>query len=337
MKKIIICLLLSTFGYFQLAGQEIKPQEDKYPYKLPIWGDKAYERGYKLQLPFGIGVNYVYNEMYLDISEFGMSINGVDMSPWLNKETLGFQQTVATSNGINFRLDGWILPFLNVYGLFSQVSGSTSVKLAPNLGGIQFPEFGSDVDFDASAYGLGATLVYGYKNYFISWDINHSWTETELLTKQVGVLTSSARLGRAFNMKKDRRLAFYVGMMYRNFTKAEGNSGSIKFNEALPGIDEAYTNWYDGLTPLQQRTLDKVYDSMEKAVYDKTGQEISLGNGEILTGDVGYFIKKDLVQTMSIQFGGQFEFNKHWALRGEFGIADELKFILFGMNYRFGF
>lgn len=283
-------------------------------------GDKVYGRGYDLPLPIGIGVNYVFNEMFLDISEFGMSINNVDLSPWLNMESLGFQKTVATSSGVNLRIDGWVLPFLNVYGLFSQVSGSTSVRLAPAFGGIKFPEFGSTVDFDASAYGLGATLVYGYKNYFISGDINHSWTSTELLTKQVGVLTMSGRVGRSFKLKRDQRVVLYIGLMYRNFTKAEGNSGSIKLNEALPGIEDAYNNWYNGLTPIQQKTLNRVYNQIEDAVYDKTGEAIDIGEGNLFSSDIGYNIKKELIQTTSFQFGGQFEFDKRWALGENLGL-----------------
>lgn len=337
MKKSIFLILLVCIASFRLQAQETQEtKSDKYPYHLPIWGDKVYERGYDLPLPIGIGVNYVFNEMFLDISEFGMSINNVDLSPWLNMESLGFQKTVATSSGVNLRIDSWILPFLNVYGLFSQVYGSTSVRLAPVFGGITFPEFGSTVDFDASAYGLGATLVYGYKNYFISGDINHSWTSTELLTKQVGVLTLSGRVGRSFKLKRDQRVVFYVGMMYRNFTKAEGNSGSIKLNEALPGIEDAYNNWYNGLTPIQQKTLNRVYNQIEDAVYDKTGEAIDIGEGNLFSSDIGYNIKKELIQTTSFQFGGQFEFDKRWALRGEFGIAKEIKFILFGINYRLG-
>lgn len=337
MKKAIFFILFVSSTVLTLRAQEIKETKpDIYPYHLPIWGDKAYERGYDLPLPIGIGVNYVFNEMFVDISEFGMSLNSVDLSPWLTKETLGFKKTVATSNGINLRIDGWVLPFLNVYGLFSQVSGTTSVSLAPTFGGVTFPEFGSTVGFDASAYGLGATLVYGYKDYFVSGDLNHSWTSTELLTNQVGVLTMSGRVGRSFKFQKERRVVFYVGVMYRNFTKAEGNSGSIKLNEALPGIEDAYNNWYNGLTPIEQKTLNRVYNQIEEAVYDKTGEIIDIGNGNFFRADVGYNIKKELIQTTSFQFGGQFEFNKKWHLRGEFGIAKEIKFILLGINYRFG-
>ncbi|MDC1106412.1 hypothetical protein OAT16_06870 [Prolixibacteraceae bacterium] len=331
MKRTTLFLLISIFFFSPISAQEIETQTETYQYKLPIWGDKAHERGYRLQLPIGIGINYVYNEMFLDITEFNMGINGHDLSQWLTVESLGFTKTRATAAGINIRVDAWVLPFLSVYGLFSKVGGTTSVSLAPFLAGVQFPEFGSTVNFDSNAYGVGGTLVYGYKNFFISADFNHSWSKTDLLTDQVGVLTTSGRLGKAFNLKKDMRLAFYAGIMYRNFTKSEGSGGAIKVNEALPGIDDAYFNWYDELSPAKKAILNGLYDTIE----ENTG--IDVGDGKLVTGDISYFIKKDLIQSISFQFGGQFEFNKHWGLRGEFGIADELKFILVGVNYRLGF
>jgi hypothetical protein len=40
-------------------------------------------------------------------------------------EIIRFSGSVATASAINFRPDIWILPFLNVYGLFSKAKTST--------------------------------------------------------------------------------------------------------------------------------------------------------------------------------------------------------------------
>ncbi|MBK3517034.1 hypothetical protein JIV24_06740 [Carboxylicivirga sp. N1Y132] len=45
----------------------------KYPYVLPIWGQKVADRNIDLQLPFGFNVSYVYNQMTLDLTHFSMN------------------------------------------------------------------------------------------------------------------------------------------------------------------------------------------------------------------------------------------------------------------------
>ncbi len=110
----------------------------KYPYVFPIWGQKAQDRGMgdRLQLPFGISAMYVNSAMQVEVTDFSMTIGD---NPELNEilqnivntETLNFTSTVATVNGINLRGDVWVLPFLNVYGMCSQVTGGTTVSLQP--------------------------------------------------------------------------------------------------------------------------------------------------------------------------------------------------------------
>ena len=43
-----------------------------------------------------------------------------------------------------------------------------------------------------------------------------------------------------------------------------------------------------------------------------------------------------MIQTRTIQFGFNLQFNKHLMFRGEYGISGSQKFILTGLQYRFG-
>ncbi|MBD0402847.1 hypothetical protein [Flammeovirga sp. EKP202] len=304
---------------------------EKYPYTFPIWGEILEEKGIDFPLPAGISVHYVYNEMYLGISEFGMGINGTDLSSILNEETLGFQTTRAYSNGINLRGDLFTLPFLNIYGLFSYVEGGTEVALQPDFGSGKMPLFKSSVIFDAISFGGGMTLNYGYKDYFISADVNYSGTRTDLLENDVNVVVTSLRVGKTFHLKKkDRLVNFYVGAMYRNFNSRETNVGAIQIKEALPGLDEHYNDWYNQLTPIQQRLLDKTIKSINEEY------NLEIGEGGVMNSTVDYHIKKELIKKWTFQFGGQFQLNNKIWLRGEYGVSDYSKFIMTGINYRFG-
>ncbi len=227
--KLIVCILLTSFFSFgQIEMKKDTIPDKTYPYKLPIWGQKAFDKGYgdQLQLPLGVNINYVYANIDMKITEFTLNIGDYDLSDIINIETLNFTEVSANSSGLNYRADAWIFPFMNVYGLFSKISRWTSVRLQPtwkdSLGNVilQLPEFGATVDFDAIAYGAGTTLVFGYQNYFLSTDINNSATDTELLDNQVGVLNLSTRLGYKFDLSRnnpDFFLAAYIGIMNRDF------------------------------------------------------------------------------------------------------------------------
>ncbi|NLR90681.1 MULTISPECIES: hypothetical protein [Flammeovirga] len=304
-------------------------EKKKYPYIFPIWGQQVQDRGIDFPFSAGVSLNYVFNEMYLDITQFSMSIGGIPMDDILNEETLGFKKTRAFTNGGNIRADLFALPFLNVYGLFSYSQGGTEVSLQPQFENVTFPEFGSKVVFNAQTFGGGMTLHYAIKKYFVSVDANYSSSQSALLAQRVGLITSSMRMGRRFQFKNKTKLAFYIGVMYRNFTNNKGNSGSLTIGEALPGLEDGLNNWYEGLTDAQKRVIDRVQDRIDERLEDTPYESIS-------DLDIQYQIKKDLIKKWTFQFGGNYEINKHWMIRGEYGVSDYSKFLLTGVNYRFG-
>lgn len=354
--NILVFMLLVYFISFGQSDMLRDSIPDKvYPYKLPIWGQKAYDKGYgdQLQLPLGFNMNYVYAYIDMKISEFTLNIGDYDLSDIINIETLNFTEVSATSSGLNYRADAWIFPFMNVYGLFSKIQGETSVRLQPTwkdgVGNIilQLPEFGATVDFDAIAYGVGTTLVFGYQNYFLSTDINYSATDTELLDNQVGVLNLSARLGYKFDLSTknpDLFLAAYVGIMNRDFVGAKGSSGSIQFNEVFPNIDSIFNDKIDARIEENNQAianLNPVTDAGEiikLEAQNLTLKEIQTRVNEsgAFSNSINYFIKKEMIQTRTVQFGFNLQLNKHLMFRGEYGISGSQKFILTGLQYRFG-
>ncbi|ANQ49085.1 porin family protein [Flammeovirga yaeyamensis] len=331
MKKLfkVIILLLSTTSIFAQSSDSTQTKK-KYPYVFPILGQQVQDRGIDFPLPAGISLNYVFNEMYLDITQFEMSIAGKDMTDILNEQTLGFKKTRAFTNGLNLRADLFALPFMNVYGLFSRSVGGTEVSLQPQFENVTFPEFSSKVEFDAVTVGGGATFHYAYKKYFVSVDGNYSSSKSALLEQSVGLFTTSMRIGRRFSFKNKTKLAFYIGAMYRNFTNNEGNTGSVTINEALPNLDNQIEEWYNGLTAPQQRIIDRVQARIEERLSDTDYDKIT-------DLPIAYFIKKDLIKQWTFQFGFNYELSKHWSVRGEYGVSDFSKFLLTGVNYRFGF
>lgn len=154
----ILCLLIGNIFTVDAQGYK-EPINDSltWDYSLPIWGKKVVKRGYKLPLPYGFNFMYINTSVSLDITKFKLKIGDGKhqelIDEKLNTETLNFTETKAYFNGVNFRPDFWLLPFLNVYGIVTTGKGSTEVALSPkipygNSGDVlNLPAFGSKVNF----------------------------------------------------------------------------------------------------------------------------------------------------------------------------------------------
>lgn len=352
MRRLIILSLALLYLPLKSYAQTLQ-DSIAYPYVLPIWGDKVAERGMadKLQLPFGLNVNYVNAFVDLEITEFELLLGGRDVSGIINAETLNFQEVSGTTNGVNFRADAWILPFMNVYALVSKVAGGTNVALQPTWKDgtgeimLQLPKFSSSVDFDALAYGLGTTLVFGWNGYFSSVDMNYSVTDTDLLKEQIGYLTMSGRLGHTFGLSKKNKDFFigpYIGMMYRDFVGADGSSGSINFNEVFPELDATFNQKVDDKIASNEDLInDPSTPPVQKLKLQAQNQALTtiqdgVNDSGLFSTKIEYFIRKELIQTITFQFGFNLQINKNWMLRGEYGVADSQRFLLTGLQYRFG-
>ena len=341
----------------QLKEQDTTTVTKEYPYVLPIWGQKLADRGIDMQLPFGLNVNYVYNQMTLELTQFSMNFfDGENLDDIINPETLNFTETVATLNGVNFRFDAWVLPFLNVYGLYSRNRGSTQVSFQPqviekdlgpngNLMEIRTLENPIDVApvyFNTNSFGTGATLIYGWGDgYFVGMDGNVSWSTSDLLEQTVTFAVASARIGRRMNFKNGMKLAVYFGAMYRDFVNKENNTGSI----SVPELDEAMINAIDGFTDINSAQIE-FWESLpdnapgkDEKIAELYAREDRLTNARSRVENsesINYSIKKEIIENWSTQIGYNFEISDQWMVRGELGYRAGQKFFMSGLQYRFG-
>jgi hypothetical protein len=329
---LIIGLVFINLGFSQgVPNSETRPRKDsveykEYPYVFPVWGQKLTNKGIKFPLPIGISANYVYSEMDLEITRFTLSIGDVDLSSIVNEENLNFTSVSAGVNAINIRPDFYVLPFLNIYGLYSYGVGFTQVALAPIFGDTELPEMTpAPARFTANSFGLGGTLNYGIKGFFFSIDGNISWNYSALLAAPVALVTSSIRVGYTKTFDNDMGFSVYVGAMYRNFTNLDPVSGSSPMAEIFPELESEWNTWYDGLSNVQKKAVDKVTEATQDAV-----------GSSIFESTVNYEIKKQLISPWTFQFGGQYQITPHWAIRAEFGLSKYQTSIFTGVNFRFG-
>src|SRR6185436_9315897 len=136
----------------------------EYPYSLPILGAKAHKAGYALPYSAGVSVNYFWQKSDLIIENLSVGFNHGPMYDL--DEIIRFDKAVATADALTVRPDIWLLPFLNIYGIFGKAQASTQIGFGvwvPDSSGTSSEIISSstNVEFNTSTYGFGITPTIG--------------------------------------------------------------------------------------------------------------------------------------------------------------------------------
>ncbi len=262
---------------------------------LPIWGEKVRAMGYDLPLPFGAGVNLVYMKQGIDVRNLKIGFGSADQKV----ESVTFSDANVRDTAATARLDLWLLPFANIYGIIGYVDGEAELNV--NLPGITIdvPGFGSipildpstldlDIDYSGETYGGGITLAGGYKNIFGSIDANYTYTDIDIVDGDIKTLTISPRLGVLVDPESiSGTFALWVGAMYMDYKQRV--TDTVNLRELDPRLPSAHLDF-----------------------------EIDIKNEE----------------PWNFLIGGQWEITKRWQMMVEGGFGNRRQ-IIFGTVYRF--
>jgi len=333
-------------------------KQSEYPYALPILGKKATARGFNLPYSAGLGVNYLWQESDLVIDNLQVGFNHGPLHSL--DEIIRFDQATSTASGFNFRPDIWLFPFLNVYGILAKASPSTAVDF-----GVYVPDdegnwnnvlsMNTQADFDASTLGFGITPTIGVGGGWLALDMNFTWSDIAELEKPAFATVFGPRLGKSFKLKKpESNFAVWVGGFRLHLNS--GTTGSIQLNEILDTsglqgkVDNGITKvndsqvkvdgWWSGLTPVEQKNPVNIakYETANRAL-DRAGEFLN-GLDEALNDEenatVQYSLDKRPKDMWNFVIGSQYQYNKHWMVRLEYGFLGSRNQIIAGLQYRFG-
>ena len=342
----IICLLFTLlfveFSHAQFANTKIKDKNQaytdslkqvKYDNVFPIWGQKAYEKGFDIPYPTGLMVNYMYIKQGIVVENLrlGLLTENQDI-PLTGVDFIQFGNNFSTANTVIVRPDVWVFPFLNVYGIFGFGNSTTEVNITAPI------ELKSVVDQNVRTSGFGLTAAGGLGPVWIAVDGNITWTKPELLDKPVKVNTFGVRFGHNFvsKTKPYRNFGIWVGAMKASLSS--NTVGQIKMKDALPPevFDRAdqiatdYYEWYNSLDP--NKPLDAIKIEKADQILTPIVERLESADGEAI---IRYGIDKRVKQEWNGLIGAQYQFNKKWMLRTEAGILGDRKSVLLSLNYRF--
>jgi hypothetical protein len=272
---------------------------------LPLLRDKAEAAGIRLPLAFGVSVVGFRINRDIDVKSVSVGRSADQMVPvdqWISFD-VGVQVDTVTA-----RVDTWVLPFLNVYGLYGTIKNESDVlfkitvqndvtRPIPNptppplviddvvlpAGTYTIPTQG---EMDGSVYGLGLTLAGAYDRYFLTLDNNYTWANVgAAFDYTINTLMSTVRTG-----MRDR------------------------------WGDREWRLWVGGTLWNTDRDLEGVLTAV-----DSGGTPRSL-----------YFsVEQEPVTQQNFVVGGNIEYNRHLNFLLEYGFLRDVSVYLIGVNARF--
>lgn len=206
MKK---CLILAA-----LLAAPAAQADSPFPLMRDIAGDRELPR------PYGVGIDFFTLDQGYDIDSLAFSLPGVG---GVDTDVIDVDNNVWESD---IKFDVWVLPFLNVFGIFGHVSGDTAVDLSAVPLPLPVPLGTLDIEYSGQVFGGGATLAFAGEHWFTS--LTGTYTKSDLsgdFDSDVKSVTWQPRVGYL-----NGPWVFFAGGYY--IDTEEKHQGAI----ALPGL-----------------------------------------------------------------------------------------------------
>ena len=347
---VIVTMLISVEPLLaQYSSKKVMTKHDAYTDSIksteynrifPILGSGAYKKGFDIPYPIGVMVNYFVGQQGIVLEDmklgFTSAYNDSSNLPLTDiSDNMEFGENSNFTQSVNVRPDIWILPFLNIYGIFGIGNSKTDVMINSIKVDDQVLELNinSNVDQSVTTAGFGVMGAAGLGPVWLSVDANFTWNKPELVEKSTYVSILGLRMGHTFTFKSKptSNIGVWIGGM--RLKMQTETAGAIKMADALPGefwskkdsIVGEYNSWFSNLTPAQQAI-------MEKTTIHSIFSELETHDGE---STVHYSMNKQTAQLWNGIIGLQYQINKSWMIRTEGGIIGDRKSFLLSLNYRF--
>ncbi|CAH6077104.1 MULTISPECIES: porin family protein [Klebsiella] len=283
----VLTLLLAACG----ASAAEQSESDSY---FPIWGDEARARGYSIPLPYGVNLSYM--NIRQDIMVDSITFSGLKLGNHpipSDMFAIDAGHTREKSKTENLRLDMWVFPFLNVYGLVGHTRGSSVSQVSVDSDPSQFrgldrviasavhqlyqsgklQNIDFTLDFKGTTWGTGFTLAGGYGNWFGLVDTNYTRTDFDILDGSISAVTVSPRVGYRFSFQGidgPSHLSLWVGSMYQDVQQEfKGDLADLHMPPELQPLIAAVNKDGEGKFDVKQK-LTSPWNMLIGAQYEVT-------------------------------------------------------------------
>jgi len=163
---------------------------------LPIGADWAIDRGIDLPNPFGVSAFLVYMSRDIEVYDVRVTLPNDDPQSISDAATFGVRNHTALAAA---KIDAWILPIFNVYGLVGHTWTDTSldavITIDRIIGDPIVVEVTQDSEVGGPLLGFGGTLVAGAGPWFIMLDGNYNHSAIDVFEGGIAAWFLSGRTG----------------------------------------------------------------------------------------------------------------------------------------------
>ncbi len=319
---VLIVYLMTANVFAQVPDYDLlRTQSEKdslaaleYPYIFPLFGENVVRKGFDLPYPIGLSIGYYKQTMGVIMDQVSLGLTEDQLMPLTFIE---FEDVGNAATNYNARLDLWLFPFLNIYGMFGYAKADADVTLnAPFV-------FETSVDFKGWTYGGGAAIAAGLQGFWITVNGNLAWTDMEDYYDPVRAMVFSFRIGHRLPLIKSQNFHVWLGAMYQD--PASEVSGRFLLadivTDELAGQFEDYylADWYQALTPEEQQFIDGFVQTLMQGSADT---------------QLDYQAEQHPENAWNMIAGAQWELSKSWNLQTELGFLNGRNSLLVDLNYR---
>jgi hypothetical protein len=224
-------LLLSLSSHAQTADEQAPPHRE-WEWSLPIFAQRVLDKGFNLPRPYGISLIYGNLTQGFDIDHLKVAFS--ETADLKSVDFIDFHDTQVSNSTWQLKLDAWLFPFLNLFGIIGQIQGTGSVPLTMAYKDIYNfvlpgnpcsvaspPAFcegyinaNAPIKFNGYSVGLGIILAGGYQNWFFAMPVTYVESDVNVSDTNTHALNITPRLG--YNVKTNfhGKFGFYLGVNY---------------------------------------------------------------------------------------------------------------------------
>jgi hypothetical protein len=234
-------------------GHEDNPPAEAWDHLLPFYGKKLTLKGYHLPQPVGVTLIATYVEQDLTLQNLRISGDGINFNP---VPFVAFEGASSKATAVDVKLDAWILPFLNVFGIVGVIDGQGHIPIQINIDGLldaigsdlckkvikpgfcgQTANIEADPKYQGYNYGGGIVLAGGYKSFFVAVPITYVKSDLDIVANEITSLEAEILLGYSFKLKNGKSAEVFIGASYLDVDyQATGFEPLSEINPILPDI-----------------------------------------------------------------------------------------------------